>query len=430
MQRATFALTYNNYQITGLPAWILQQRSWLYVLLILATSPAARVEAQYGADQKPRLLFLQPDLRDSGWRSDYLGFGRGHFSISLGAQFWNNYFQVRNLIGRASLDLAPGVRANLVGRRREGRWAERPFVPDIDEAYLEAFRFYRSPELNLGASLRLGRVRYIRFPYPDQLATFDQVPQIDDLYGGPVRDYRGGLFTFEAAHRSGLGLHFTGIRWGFDADQSGMNAVEWYAFFRRALAAGWSLEARAGALATRTPPLGTAGRRGASLFVGKQMGDVEVGVMAERRRGESAYTGIMVRFRPTGVTRALGAFALDYQRQRQGFSIQHDLFEMNIGASKRAAGPDEELVGEVYAVRLRTYWEQGFERNEYEHRIGSWGETGARDVRVVVEESPWLLELESLVSPHLTPGTAWLRDRQGPGQLRQEVVYRSYRRKR
>jgi hypothetical protein len=379
------------------------------------------------AGNSPYALSQQP--APAGWYADYLGPLRGDLTLSLGAQFWKDYFHVRNLIGRATLDLAPGIRAHAIGRRREGNWQRMPFHPDIDEAYLEAFRFYRHPDFQLSLNLKGGRVRYLHFPYPDDLALFDQVPGIKDLFGGPVTDYRGALFTTELAHRSGLGFHFSGIQWGFDSDQRGTNAVEWYGFFRHGLGDGWRIEGRAGALANRPEPLGQPARRGASFFAGKQLGDFDIGAMVERRKGDKTYTGIMVRFRPSDITRFLGHIGFDYARSPEGVAVQKDLWHVRFGETTGDAPPDAKLVGEVHAVRVRTYWQQSYQRNEYEHRLDSWGETGKSGDHVVVAEEPWTLELEALVSPHTDLGSAWFRDRQGPAQLSQNVTYKFYRRK-
>jgi hypothetical protein len=365
-----------------------------------------------------------------GWSSGYLGPLRGDLTLSLGAQFWKDYFKFRNLIGRATIDLAPGIRAHVIARRREGGWQRMPFHPDIDEAYLEAFQFYTQRDFKLSFNLKGGRVRYLHFPAPDDLALFDQVPGIRDLFGGPVTDYRGVLFTTEFAHRSGLGLHFAGIQWGLDADQRGANALEWYAFFRHGLGSGWRIEGRAGALANRPEPLGQPARRGGSFFVGKQLGDFDVGAMVERRRGDPTYTGILVRFRSTDITRFLGHIGFDYARAPEGIAVQQDFWHVRFGEQTKPAPADEELVGEVSAIRVRTYWQQSYQRNEYEHRLSSWGETGKSGDRVVVVEQPWHLDLEALVSPHASLGREWFRDRQGPAQLAQEVTYRFYRKRR
>jgi hypothetical protein len=364
----------------------------------------------------------------AGWQTYSIGAGRGDATLSLGAQFWKDRFRFRNLIARTTLDLAPGIRAHLTARRREGSWQRMPFHPDVDEAYVEGMAFYRAPSFDLAFDLKGGRVRYLRFPAPDMLSVFDQVPGIRDLTGGPETDYRGALFSFEGAHRSGLGFHFDGIRWGFDAPSSGMNAIEWYGFARRGFGDGWTVEGRFGALAQRPEPLGRPARRGGSFFLGKRLGEFEVGAMVEKLRGYPTYTGIMVRFRPTDITRALGKIGFDYDRSPDGIAVQYDLLHVRFNENTHVA-PDEELVGEVRAVRLRTYWQQGFQRNEYEHRLSSWGITQGPGLRVVVEEQPWHLDLEALVSPHTTPNRAWFRDRQGPAQLAQEVTYKFYRKR-
>ena len=47
---------------------------------------------------------------------------------------------------------------------------------------------------------------------------------------------------------------------------------------------------------------------------------------------------------------------------------------------------------------------------------------------VVVEEEPWYLQAEALVSPHtnILDIEEWEKDRQGPAQNSQKVVYRFY----
>src|SRR6476469_1070776 len=68
-----------------------------------------------------------------GWRSDFLGPLRGALTVSLGAQAWDDHFNFRNLIARTTLDIAPGIRAHAIARRREGNWQRMPLHPDIDE---------------------------------------------------------------------------------------------------------------------------------------------------------------------------------------------------------------------------------------------------------------------------------------------------------
>jgi len=145
----------------------------------------------------------------------------------------------------------------------------------------------------------------------------------------------------------------------------------------------------------------------------------------------------------------------DYTRSPMGHAMQIPLMGGTIGRVERFKGgqsapfrgilmragedgwmepTDWVLVGEVYAERIRTYWQNGHARNFYEHRLGSWGVTDERGLRVVMEEEPWYLQLESLVSPHTSFRSwddlqTWERDRQGPAQLSQKVTYRFYRKR-
>ena len=57
--------------------------------------------------------------------------------------------------------------------------------------------------------------------------------------------------------------------------------------------------------------------------------------------------------------------------------------------------------------------------------------TKQKNTVVVVEEGPWHLKLESLVSPHSSFRNwndlkEWERKRQGPAQLAQHVTYKVY----
>jgi len=133
-----------------------------------------------------------------------------------------------------------------------------------------------------------------------------------------------------------------------------------------------------------------------------------------------------VQLRPTPITRALGRYSFDYSRQPEGFTVQIPLLHERLNES-RVVRDNDILVGEVRAVRIRTLWQQGFIRNEYEHRLESWGETQDPKLHCVVTEEPWYLQTEALVSPHLVPDLRWEQDRQGPGQYVQRVTYRYYR---
>ncbi|HZO87305.1 MAG TPA: hypothetical protein VFB38_03130 [Chthonomonadaceae bacterium] len=360
-----------------------------------------------------------------GWHTDFIGPLRGDFDLSFGVIVWTNRFQFRNLIFGGTVDLLPGIRARGQFRRREDD--DKVFQVDTDEAYLEAYNQYRAPTWNAGVDLRIGRSRYLHFPYPDAIAIFDQVPGIADLSAPVATDYRDVLLQAELALNSGWGVHGTGLARGFVSGH-GINGrvVEAYGFYRSNFGRGWHVEGRAGWLAVRREPLGRAGQPGLSAYVGKQLGEFNVGLLYEKKRHESEYSGIMVQFRPGPVTRALGRVSFDYDRHPEGFSLQIPVWHGRLNESRFVRSGDI-LVGEVRAVRIRTLWQQGYVRNQYEHRLESWGETSDPRLHCVVIEEPWYLQAEALVSPHLVPDARWERDRQGPAQYVQRVTYRFYR---
>ena len=78
-----------------------------------------------------------------------------------------------------------------------------------------------------------------------------------------------------------------------------------------------------------------------------------------------------------------------------------------------------------------TYWQNGQGRNFYEHIMSIKGETDYEGKIVSIEENPWYLKIESLVSPHNSFQSwgdlvEWEKKRQGPAQLSQRVIYRFY----
>jgi hypothetical protein len=277
-----------------------------------------------------------------------------------------------------------------------------------------------------GVSLKVGHVRYLHFPYPDAIAQFDQVPGISDLYGGQHTDYRDVVLEAEAALNSGWGVHFTG-RAAVLEGQSLARIIEVYGFYRHDFGRGWHFEGRLGGLAVRREPLGRGAEFGGDVYLSKQVGEFNIGLLYEKKRNEQEFSGVMVQFRPGPVTRAMGTVSLDYSRNPQeGFSAQIPVLHLRLNEQHSVRSGDI-LVGEVRAVRMRTLWQQGFVRNEYEHRLESWGETSSPKLRCVVTEEPWYLQTEALLSPHLIPDTRWARDRMGPGQYVQRVTYRYYR---
>lgn len=360
-----------------------------------------------------------------GWHTDYIGSLRGTFDASFGIKFWPDRFKLRNLIFGGTVDLASGIRVRANFRRHEGE--KKAFQVDPDEIYLEAENQYRAKDWNAGASLRIGHVRYLHFPYPDAISQFDQVPGISDLTGWQVTDYRDITLVSELANNSGFGVHLSGTAQPFDRSAQ-THLVEAYGFFRHDFGEGWRVEGRLGNIAVRREPLGRSGEPGGDVYLGKQIGSFNVGLLYENKQREHEYGGVMIQFRPNAVTRVLGKVSFDYSRRPEGFTVQLPIIHLRINESHVVRSGDI-LVGEVRAVRIRTLWQQGFVRNEYEHRLQSWGETGDSRLHCVVTEDPWYLQTEALVSPHIVPDGKALRDRQGPGQFVQRVTYRYYRSK-
>jgi hypothetical protein len=215
------------------------------------------------------------------------------------------------------------------------------------------------------------------------------------------------------------------IAWGLGRS-GGAHPIEDYLFVRRRLGAV-NLEARAGGIAGRVEPLGDPARQGADVFLGTEVGHLTVGALYEKRHDEQARTGVVAGWTSGRVSRPLGEYSLDYTRAPHSISAQIPLAHGSFGFSP-APAPDETLVGELRAVRLRTWWQAGLTRNSYEHPISGWGETSGPGLRAVVLEGDRYLQYEALVSPHTSFGSDWLRDRQGPAQTAQPVVYRFYRR--
>jgi len=368
----------------------------------------------------------EPISQESGWSFPYIGAGKGTWDASVGVFIWKDIFQMRNLQLRGDMDLAPGMRWHTVVRSNQELDTLTGFHPQFDENYLEGYGFHTSAAGTLSASLRLGNMRYLHFPYPDAIAVFDQVPALGDLTGGPKTDYSGELLTLDYAHKSGLGLHTSGINWGFGRE-GGSHLLENYLFYRQDLG-NIHFETHIGGLAVRPEPLGRK-ENGYSVYVGTNGAGYTAGLLYEKLHNQSAYTGIMVTIPINNVSKAMGKVAFDYDRTPQGFAMQLPLVSGTMGGIQKKAPVGGILVGEIKAERLRTYWVNGQVRNYYEHRRSSWGQTGSHDLVVVMNEEPWHLQTEALVSPHLfnVGFKTWEKDRQGPAQLSQTVTYQFYK---
>lgn len=391
-----------------------------------------------------------------GWWWPTIGQGRGYWDVRVGVHGWVDGITLRNLRLRSLVDLGPGLRAQGVVRSNAEVEGITPFAPKIDELYLERYGFYTQGDHQLALSLRLGIVRYLRFPYPDIISTFDQVPGIEDLQGKHPTGYGGLIAAAEYQHASGLGAHVTAIAWGLGYPSSD-NLVEGYAFYRGEVG-HFDVELRSGILAVRPEPLGKSAP-GFNVYLGYRDFEWQAGVLYEKLQGQPARTGVMVRFAlPAGkssqavegdpkrpdkhfhndylnvdiplerFSKGAGAVYLDYTRSPQGVAGEIPLLRGAFGLLSES--PDSaKLVGELVTERVTTYWQNGQSRNFYEHTLGKWGVTDDPKLQVVMVEGPWYLQLEALVSPNvLSPSTLrqWERERQGPAQLAQRVVYRFY----
>ena len=353
-----------------------------------------------------------------------IGFGRGHWSMGLGIFAWPDKLYLRNLHLQADMDLWPGTRAHALIRSNREFNSLASFEPFLDEAYLEAFGAMDWGGTFSG-NVKLGRTRYLSFPYPDNIAIFDQVPGVYDLRGhGDVAysGYEGALLTLDYAHGTGLGWHYVSLS-GRIVENFGRYRGEWGPIV---------LEGRAGELQIRPEPLGRSAP-GYNLFGGARWQGFQAGLLYERLAGQPVYTGVMVGFASNWLTQFAGNVGIDYARSPQGAAMHLTPLKGTIGL-ERHAPPDAELVGEVEAERLRTYWQNSQIRNFYEHRLSSWGDTTDPDLIAVIEEDPWYLQAEALVSPNNSFQSwddlvEWEKQRQGPAQISQKVRYKFYRRK-
>lgn len=364
----------------------------------------------------------------AGWETRGLGAGRGTWDTSVGVFFWENEFQLRNLQWRADVDLTPGLRWHAVVRSNREQDTLTGLQPHFDEHYLEAAVYRPLASGEMAASLRVGETRYLRFAEPGRLADFDQVPGIGDLRGGAATGYSGAIAAFDYDRKDGWGLHATGIRWGFGRE-GGTDLLEDYLRYRKTVGR-FIVEGRYGELAVRPEPLGSRAE-GYAFYAGTQGNHYDIGVMVESLSGQPTYTGIQVLFPLNTVTKAAGRVAFDYDRDPEGFAMQLPLVSGRFGDIVKKAPEGAEEVGRISAKRVRTYWQNGQVRNYYEQRLAQTGEAGGSELLCVMEEGPWHLAGESLVSPHTALGSHqalkdWESDRQGPAQIEQTVTYHFY----
>lgn len=396
-------------------------------------------------------LFVNPLIvktaaaEKDGWWLPYTGRYSGHWNLSVGTHFFNDHLNLRNLQLRTEMDLAPGVRFNSIVRSNQKFKGIDSWNPKFDQLFLEGYGFHQGKYGKFSASLKAGKMRYLRFPEPDIISCFDHVPGTEDLrFSDAETGYNGQMLTLDYETNLGWGYHITGINWGY-GDRNGSNWIENYIYYRDR----WGsidFEGRTGLLPLRHAAgsnpgagshLGESGP-GYNIYLGTNWRNYKLGFLYEEIENEKynekdIRTGIMVEFAFSKITDILGSIRFDYTRSPEGFVAHIPLASGDFGYARNKP-ENSELVGEIKAERIITYWQNGQGRNFYEHKISKWGNTNPDKSVVVLETDSWHLKLEALVSPHtsfsnLDDLKRWEEDRQGPAQLAQPVTYKFYQEK-
>ncbi len=376
-----------------------------------------------------------PDLgRNTGFVDVSVGVHLWHKSLSFGDDEASNRSVLRNFQVRHLHNFGKGLRSTTVLRTSRNYQHLEPLELFVDEAFVESLGYHQQNQHQWSYSAKLGRMRYLRFPYPDLISMYDQVPDIMDLDGlrNPPKSYSGyqGLLLSSEYSNRGKGFHFSGIQW-MDSNRSGSDIIEYYAFLRRH--GFFDIELRWGVLANRFQDdgffLGT-GSSGYSVHMGKTIKRWHVGFLYEYLKAEGIRTGVLVEFTPNIINRKLGEWRVDYTREPQGIGLQPTLWETHYGFAK-TVDSEADLKGIVLAERTTTYWQNGQGRNFYEHIIFKDGNPDSDLYDVVIVEGPTYLRVESLVSQHNSFRSKqdlidWEASRQGPAQIAGLIEYRYY----
>ncbi len=396
-------------------------------VLIFSVTIGTALAAEVAVTTPPALSPTASAQPQYGWSFPFLGAGKGYWDTSVGL-FLHEEGNVtaRNFQFKSGIDIAPGLRWQTVVRSNRELDTLRGWHPYFDENFIEAYAFHKDPKGVFSGSLRIGNIRYLHFPYPDAIAMFDTVPTTSEFRDGTPSGYAGELLTLDYAGKNGLGIHTSGIRWSFGRS-GGSQVLEDYVFYRHDFGLV-HFETHVGGLAERTQPLGKRDN-GYNVYIGSISKGTTIGFLYEKLQSQTAYTGVMMTFPMDKVTKALGSVAFDWDRRPAGYAAQIPLIKGTFGGIQKTVPKNGVLVGEITAERLKTYCSNGQARNFYEHRLSSWGETGTKDLIVVMLEDPWYLQAEAVVSPHnFNVGfKTWDRDRTGPAQLSQTVHYKFYR---
>ena len=380
---------------------------------------------------------LLSDVSSNFWFPK-IGKFSGQTETSIGFHFWSDHLYIRNFQIRTHSYIYPGIRinsvirsnkeVNLIEMYRDSETIYEKIEPNFDELYLELFGFHYSRYGKISGSLRIGKIRYLRFPYYDNIAKLDQVPGLTDIRSGDMSGYYGELLCLEYLSEFGFGCHSSMIHWDL-YERIGFDFIESYLFFKKEFGI-IEFETRTGYLQTREEPVGISDF-GYSIYLGALWKGYRTGIYFENI-GDEIFTGFSISFAPSRVTELLGKVRLDYTRADEGFSMQIPCFKKEFGGLEKDIPENAELVGTITTERVITFWRAGMMRNFYEHIISKSGDTDSNDLIVRINEKPVRLDIESIVSPYhefksFQDFINWNAKGYRLGQYSQNVIYEFYK---
>lgn len=352
----------------------------------------------------------------------------GHWDVSIGAHFWYDHFKFRNMQFRNITYISNNLRLTNVIRSNAEMDSIKTIAPKIDESFLQWFNTKTTTHSQLDSSLKIGEMRYLRFPKPDLISLFDQVPGIEDLQNKFQTSYRGILINQEIVMHKKWGYHYSFMTWLF-SHYTGSNFIESYLFYKNNHS-NINIELRVGYLARRIAPLGLSSF-GYSGYIGLSYLKMKAGVLYEYLQEEGIRTGILVEFNKNPINQLLGKIRADYTRSPEGFGLQPTLLKGTYGATEHI--PKNAIqIGQRIVEQTTTYWQNGQGRNFYEHILHEEGITSGKNILIHIEEKPYYLKIESLVSLYNKFQTwddlvEWEKNRQGPAQISKIIIYKYYK---
>ena len=365
------------------------------------------------------------------WWFPGTGYLTGNFDASIGIHFWNDHFFFRNLQFRTQINLMDGLRMNNVIRSNREYKGISNFNPRMDEMNFEILGYRLNDYNTFSYSLRIGRMRYLRFPFPDHISIFDQVPGVRDLSDttGTIKtSFDGALLVLDYQFSFGFGIHGSFIHWYQNLEKS-FSLMESYISFKKNYK-HLNFEIRTGLLHQRPEPPGSSSI-GANAYLGIRWRGMKIGGLLEKLDKFPLYAGVLVSFSPSLITNILGTIHSDYTRGIKGLAFQIPLFHGNFGYvnEKNVEG---EKIGEIVTERRMTFWQKSETRNFYEHHFSKNGITSGDSVISTIDEYSWYLKNESPVGPlfHLqnfNDVLNWDKKSARLGEIAQPVVYSFYK---